>query len=237
MCTRSMRGDSARRCRAVKTIMKNSTFTIRLADTHNQRNEVGALLDKMYTRRGYESTGIATTHPHRVTLVASADDITLATITIGFDSRAGLLADELYNEEIDGLRRRGKRLCEFIKLALDSGTKSKQVLAAIFHISHIYARQIAQHTDLLIEVNPRHVTFYRRMLGFEQLGGERLNTRVNAPAVLLWADLNYVDRMIRDFGGCPELAANEKSLYPYAFSQADQENIAEQLRRLYVELP
>ena len=215
--------------------MRNSSFTVRLAATHYQRHEVGALLDKMYTRRGYQSGGMASTHPHRVTLVASADDNTLATITVGFDSRAGLLADELYKNEIDIFRRRGKRLCEFIKLALDGGVKSKQVLAAIFHISHIYAHDVTHHTDLLIEVNPRHVAFYQRMLGFVQLGGERLNLRVNAPAVLLWVDLNFVDEKIRQFGGRPELALTEKSLFPYAFSQSEQANITAQLRDLHVE--
>ena len=215
--------------------MRNNTFTVRLADTHDQRNEVGALLDKMYTRRGYQSNGLVPAHPQRVTLVASSEDNTLATITIGFDSRAGLLADALYKDEIDILRRRGKRLCEFIKLALDSGVKSKQVLAAIFHICHIYAREVTRHTDLFIEVNPRHVAFYQRMLGFVQLGDERLNTRVNAPAILLWVDLDYVDEKIREFGGRPELAVAEKSLFPYAFSQDDQARITAQLRSLHAE--
>lgn len=215
--------------------MKNRTFRIRLADTNHQRNEVGLLIDKMYAWRGYQSAGSRQEHPHRITLVASADENTLATITIGFDSRAGLLVDELYKDEIDVLRQKGKRLCEFIKLAVDGGVRSKHVLAAIFHISHIYAREITGHTDLFIEVNPRHVGFYERMLGFSQLAGERLNLRVHAPAVLLWIDLNYVDQKIREFGGHMELAVGEKSLYPYAFTQDEQALIAQQLRTLHSE--
>jgi hypothetical protein len=215
--------------------MKSSSFRIRLADTHYQRNEVGELLDRMYSRRGYQSSGSGHAHPHRVTLIASAEENTLATITVGFDSGAGLLADELYKAEIDLLRRRGKRLCEFIKLAVDGGVKSKQVLAAIFHICHIYAREVTNHSDLFIEVNPRHVAFYQRMLGFVQLGEERMNMRVNAPAVLLWVDLDFVDAKIREFGGRPEAAATEKSLFPYAFSQDEQRHIATQLRDLHEE--
>jgi hypothetical protein len=215
--------------------MVHKTFKVRLADTNQQRNEVGVLIDKMYSWRGYQTSGSSAAHPHRVTLVASADEITLATITIGFDSHAGLMVDGLYKNEIDVLRRKGKRLCEFIKLAVDGGVKSKQVLAAIFHISHIYAREVTQHTDLFIEVNPRHVAFYERMLGFAQLGDERMNQRVNAPAILLWVDLDTVDKNIREFGGRPELAATEKSLYPYAFTQEEQAQIAEQLRALHLE--
>lgn len=215
--------------------MESKTFKVRLADTNSQRNEVGDLIDRMYSRRGYQSSGGAQAHTHRVTLVASADENTLATITIGFDSAAGLLADELYKDEIDELRRRGKRLCEFIKLAVDGGVKSKQVLAAIFHICHIYAKEVTHHSDLFIEVNPRHVAFYQRMLGFVQLGDERMNLRVNAPAVLLWVDLDYVDAKIREFGGRPEVASTEKSLFPYAFSQQEQRHIAQQLRELHID--
>lgn len=213
--------------------MKSTTFRVRLADTNFQHNQVGDLLDRMYSRRGYQSSGSASAHPNRVTLVASADENTLATITVGFDSPAGLLADQLYKDEIDQLRRRGKRLCEFIKLAVDGGVRSKQVLAAIFHICHIYAKEVTHHSDLFIEVNPRHVAFYQRMLGFVQLGDERLNTRVNAPAVLLWVDLDYVDAKIREFGGHPEAAMTEKSLFPYAFTQDEQRHIADQLRALH----
>ena len=36
----------------------------------------------------------------------------------------------------------------------------------LFHIAYIFARRMHDRTDLLIEVNPRHVRFYERMLGF-----------------------------------------------------------------------
>lgn len=53
----------------------------------------------------------------------------------------------------------------------------------------------------MIEVNPRHVEFYRRMLGFEMFGAERLCNRVNAPAVLLRLDLSYARQQIEKLGG------------------------------------
>lgn len=212
--------------------MNNNVFRIRLAQTHRQRDEVSMLISKMYSWRGYESSGSMTNHPHRVTLVASSNDATLATITIGFDSSIGLLADDLYKSEIDVLRRQGKRLCEFIKLAVDEGVRSKYVLASIFHLSYIYARKVQEHTDLFIEVNPRHVKFYQKMLGFETLGEEKTNQRVNAPAVLLGLGWEYAHRKIQEFGGKPHLAAGEKSLYPYFFSPAEEERIAVQLRTI-----
>ncbi len=40
-------------------------------------------------------------------------------------------------------------------------------------------------TDVFIEVNPRHVTYYSRIMGFVVAAGERLCERVCAPSVLL----------------------------------------------------
>lgn len=210
--------------------MNSNVFKIRLAQTHQQRDEVSLLINKMYSWRGYEFSGSAMDHPHRVTLVAFSRDATLATITTGFDSPIGLLADELYKPEIDVLRRQGKRLCEFIKLAVDESVRSKHLLAAIFHLCYIYARKVQDHTDLFIEVNPRHVKFYQKMLGFETLGEQKTNRRVNAPSILLGLGWEYAHQKIQEFGGKPGLAVGEKSLYPYFFSPPEEERIAVQLR-------
>ena len=122
--------------------------------------------------------------------------------------------------------------CEFTKLAVDGEIKSKQVLAALFHIAFIYSFDIQEFTDLLIEVNPRHVKYYEKMLGFASWAETRVNRRVNAPAVLLRLELGYVRSQIAKFGGKPELAAGEKSLYPYAFSASEEVGIANRLSNL-----
>jgi hypothetical protein len=210
--------------------MTIKNFKVRLAETHRQHDDVSLLISKMYTWRGYEISATAMDHPHRVTLVASTNDATLATITIGFDSAIGLLADELYRAEVDVLRRQGKRLFEFVKLAVDDTVRSKHLLASIFHLSYIYACKIQEHTDLFIEVNPRHVNFYQKMLGFKKLGEEKMNQRVKAPAILLTLDREYADRNIQTFGGKPHLGMEEKSLYPYFFSPAEEAQITEHLR-------
>src|SRR5213076_1695759 len=62
---------------------------------------------------------------------------------------------------------------------------TKRVLAGLFHTAYLYASKLCGYTHAVIEVNPRHVAFYGKELGFNPIGTERLNTRVNAPAVLL----------------------------------------------------
>jgi hypothetical protein len=206
-------------------------FKIRAADSRGHRSSASILINKMYATRGYTTTGLPTQPmPNRITLVACEHEETLGTITVGFDSTSGLLVDELFREEVDLLRAQGRQVCEFTKLAMDSVVKSKRVLASLFHTAYIYAHRLKGHQNLLIEVNPRHVRYYERMLGFVVKSGERLNTRVNAPAVLLSLDFAHAHEQIARFGGKPHLAANERSLYPYFFSVGEEAGIVARLR-------
>jgi hypothetical protein len=204
---------------------------IRFADTQGRRSSAGMLIQKMYSWRGYPA-GPLDPNPSRVSLVASNGSTTLATITIGFDSDGILLADELYGQEVDALRARGERLCEFIKFAVDHSVQSKRVLASLFQIAYIFAHFIHGRTKLLIEVTPRHARFYTDMLRFVQVGEEKINPRVQTRGVLLALDFELVTEQIRLFGGQPHLAVTEKSLYPYAFSPQEQNGIAQRLRQL-----
>jgi len=106
------------------------------------------------------------------------------------------------------------------------------VLAAIFHIAYIHARRLRQSTDLLIEVNPRHVKFYQALLGFTVVGEERMDPRVGAPAVLLRLDLAYAESQIARWGGHRELADQTRLLYPYVFSPLEEKGIEGRLRLL-----
>jgi hypothetical protein len=123
-------------------------------------------------------------------------------------------------------------LCEFTKLAIDNDVRSRPLLAALFHLAFIYARRMYYCTDLLIEINPRHVSFYRRMLGFQQLGLQRFNARVAAPAVLMGLCLTHAETQIQHYGGHPQLYATVRSLYPYAFSRNEEVGIEQRLRSL-----
>lgn len=214
--------------------VQRKTFNIRLADSIGHRNKASLLMRKMYSWRGYSVPIENRDHPNRLTLIAAEDNHTVGTLTLGFDSPVGLSVDQLYQAEIEPLRRQGRKLCEFTRLAVDSNIRSKQVLAALFHIAYIYAHNILNHTDLLIEVNPRHVKFYERMLGFRQCGEERQNPRVNAPGVLLALELDYVHCRLQEFGGKAELAGVEKSLYPYGFSPHEEGGITRRIWQLNI---
>lgn len=212
------------------TEISRRLFHIRMADSIGRRTDASILINRMYATRGYRSSGLPEREPSsRITLVASEHESTIGTISIGFDSPGGLLVDSLFGTETAELRRAGHRLCEFTKLAMDSVVRSRRVLASLFHVAYIYSHRIFGGTSLLIEVNPRHVNYYKRMLGFKMIGPERLNQRVNAPAVLLCLDLSHAQAQIARFGGRAEQFATERSLYPYFFSRDDENGIVGRL--------
>lgn len=207
------------------------SLKIRLARGAPQHAAARLLIRKMYAGRGYRvPEGVPSAN--RVSLSVSDGDHVVGTLTLGLDGAEGLAADVLYPQELAQLRQAGRRLCEITQLAADTGLGARRVLFALFHIAYLYARRIQGATDVVIEVNPMHVRFYQRALGFEVLGPERLCPRVHAPAVLLRLDFEYVERQLARFAGRPERARSEKSLYPYAFSEIEAAGITQRLVRL-----
>ena len=219
--------------RSGHTPVDTSRFKIRLANTEGRRSKASYLIKRQFAWRGYQASALGDAPANQITLAAFSDDeLPVATITVGVDSPAGLSVESVYPEEVRKLRAEGGRPGEFTKLAVDSMVKSRSVLAAIFHIAYIYAYRIRDCTDLVIEVNPRHVRFYEAMLGFSRYGEKRLDPRVNAPAVLLRLALSHAEAEIARYGGHAELADEVRLLYPLFFSSAEEQGIEGRLRAL-----
>ena len=206
-------------------VIEQKNFRIRLADTESGRNSASMLINKMYAWRGYGSAHQVKASPSRITLTASDKEKVIGTVTLGIDSEEGLLADEIFKPEIDARRNAGGKVCELTKLAFDPDIRSKFALASLFHIVFIYGRRMHNCTDVFIEVNPRHRRFYETMLGFRRQCEIRTNPRVNAPAVLLWVDIGYVEEQIHKYGGTSDNPDTTRSLYPYFFSPREEPGI------------
>ena len=214
--------------------INQNAFGIRLTDTQEGRNSASMLINKMYAWRGYAGTHKVSDDPNRVTLTASGKDgEAVGTITLGLDSAVGILADEVFKDEIDACRRAGARVCELTKLAFDPRVQSKTALASLFHLAVIYARDLHQCTDIFIEVNPRHRRFYEHMLGFKRHGEAKTNPRVNAPAYLLGVNLAYVTEQIAKYGGTSDRPGTERSFYPHFFSVREERGIIDRLRGMH----
>jgi hypothetical protein len=212
--------------------INQTSFGIRVADTEEGRSAASLLINKMYAWRGYAGSHKIEDNPNRITLSATDKGMVKGTVTLGIDSPIGILADEIFREEIDAFRARGGKVCEITKLAFDPSASSKMALASLFHLLFIYGRHLHGCTDVFIEVNPRHRRFYETMLGFQKLGELRTNPRVSAPAYLLWTSLDYVEAQIARLGGTSTHPGAERSLYPYFFSLREEKGILNRLLAL-----
>ena len=218
--------DDLHRCRVGRKLYK-----IRSADCSVRRSSANILIHRMYATRGYVSRSLPDeASASRITLVASEHESAVATITVGFDSPDGLHVDALFSEEVAALRQAGHRVCEFTRLAIDPFVRSRQVLASLFNVAYIHAHRVMGCDTLLIEVNPRHVLYYERMLGFKVMAPQRHSHRVGAPAVLLGIDLSYIREQGERIARGAE-ASGERSLYPYWFSPLEEEAIFRRLMR------
>jgi len=201
-------------------------FKLRFAQHDEIFNSASMLVQKRYAWRGFPKAQLKK-YPNRITILSFHEERIVGTVTVGYDSDEGMLGDEIYKPEIDALRAQGKQVGELSKLAIDESIGSKQLLASLIHMSYLYG-VIHECTDAIIEIVPRHKVFYERMLGFKQIGEEKMNHRVHFPVLLMHLDLAYMGERIQAIGGKGK-AAKDRSLYPYFFSPQDQEGILARL--------
>ena len=177
-----------------------------IANTPEQRRAAFGLMSRRYAWRGYQaSTELDSTLPRGarasfyVTLLAGSVEKPLGTVTIGVDAAAGLFVDDVNKREVDAVRAKGRRVCELIRLAVDEVADSRRVLASLFEAIYVLGRNIFDVTDVFVEVNPRHVMFYRRIFGFVVAAETKVCPRVGAPSVLLRLDVDQLEHRLSPF--------------------------------------
>ncbi len=177
-------------------------FDLSIAKSPADLRAAEELVRHQYAARGYFADTEDPTAPppslkRTSAILARHNGEAVGTATVVIDSPTGLHADEVYGDLVNPLRAEGLRLGEVVRLAVSHQheTDSRETLAALFNAAHgvMVANQL---DDVFIEVNPRHVGFYRRALCFEVVGEERRCPRVNAPSVLLKMSVNDLTRKI-----------------------------------------
>ena len=194
-----------------------------LSGTTEEKRETSMLIEKRYAWRGYNGAATLEQLPNRMTMNAELFGRIYATLTVNIDSPAGLAVDETYPEEVAAFRRRGARICEFGKFAVEPTVRSKRLLGTLFQLLYIYAYRVQGCTDVLIEINPRHRFFYERYLEFTMIAAEKKCQRIGAPALLMHISAEKVRRRIAELAGRWRELPDEKSIYKYCLPQ-DQED-------------
>lgn len=220
--------------------LKEVSFSA-IQDEH-KRQVARDLLNDRYEWRGYGSSHDLRFDNHHTTFVAEIDQEIVGTMTLGVDSDRGLAIDKTFAEVVDEVRQEpGARICELTKLAFEENVRSKDVLAGLFHMAFIYGTTRTDCTDLFIEVNPRHVRFYEKMLGFRRIGPMAANLSVGAPSCLMRIAVSQIRDQIRQMAGAAA-GASDRSLYPHFFPPEEEGQVRRLLQsmrpsRAYSRLP
>jgi len=189
---------------AMETIQEGSRVIPTVAITENDFHAARSLVEGRYAWRGYRHTASesgATAEQRELTLVAwSGASAAAGTITLRFDGDCGLGADQTHGDSLDAIRSNGRVVCEFTRFAVAPTADSKATVAELFDLSYVLGRKMVGVTDVVVEVNPRHVGFYRRAFGFEPASEVRNCERVNAPAMLMRLDVDELERRMSVHG-------------------------------------
>ncbi|SER18727.1 hypothetical protein SAMN05421690_101157 [Nitrosomonas sp. Nm51] len=215
-------------------LQKNEGYDIHFVQNQQQCSKAKEFVKQMYALRGYQTQNISIdlASSRQITFVVVIGEMIVGAVTLRNDSSNGLLADALYQNELDGFREKDRNICELSKFALDPQYSSKEMIASLFQIAYVHARKVYQATDFFCEVNPRHAAPHKRMFGFRQIGEERTCARVDAPAVLLHLELGYIQSQTSV--DCDLHINTKKSIYSYFSSNKIEEIIFDRLPREFV---
>jgi len=170
-----------------------------VAVRREQLEAAEALVRRRYAWRGYDVQtdegwhGTESAKP--MTLLTEASGQLVGTLTVR--PQSPLCAEQTYGSDIARLRAAGHRLGEVVKLAVESGIDWKGALDALVQGAYLVSRVVHALTAIVIEVNPRHVRFYEKVLGFSVMATGGVCARVGAPSVLMLLDLDAFGERVR----------------------------------------
>jgi hypothetical protein len=208
---------------------------IKWADTREELEQAFSLLHDGFLRAGFlqepkRNSMLYNIHillPGSHTLLIKNCREVVATLSmVEDDPMLGLPLDAVYHQELDALRRQGRKVCEICSLAVSSKLASGKLLLPLFRA--MYWRALEDRIDdMCIMVNPKHATFYRTVLLFEDLGREKFLERVNAPAVALKASvLEYHGKLKEAYTGFESNSNVYDFFYSSHLTRVSQEEAA-----------
>ncbi|PCJ58638.1 MAG: hypothetical protein COA79_12830 [Planctomycetota bacterium] len=168
-------------------------------------------------------------HKDTVTFIAKQKSKVVGAITIVIDSKMGLPADNLFQEDIQSLRNSKKNPAEIISLAIDNSIKGAQnILIKLFNYVYISGRSLYGASNLIITINPRHVFYYKKKLLFNQMGAIKTYDKVGgADAVLLTLDYSKTD-LILNKTRKEEFKTN--TVYPFFINHEEEISALEKIK-------
>lgn len=101
-------------------ILRRDGYSIRSVNSSLHRSAVSALLQRMYSWRGYDTSSeeMFVNNSNWMTFEVSSQQQLVGTLTLGIDGEEGLLADKLHKDEINNFRKKRERYANCQNLPL-----------------------------------------------------------------------------------------------------------------------
>ena len=174
----------------------HDVWSLAYATTDQELLDALRLVQRRYELRGYLPGGadhadLTLYHvlPGSRTILIKAAERIVATATYVPDSPLGLPSERVFGPEVQEIRAAGRRIVEISGLAIEESVRANDrtnLAVWLFHTIEDLARASGNTDDLVITVNPRHVSYYSGRLGFNRVAGPRPFAAVQgADAVLL----------------------------------------------------
>jgi hypothetical protein len=213
----------------------------RLAATPRDRRDAFRLVYEKYLQQGMlepNRYGLRVTEFHLLdataVFIAEHDGRVIGTATLIGDGPAGLPLDAVYPEFLAHVRRRGLRVGEASSLAIRSPSNRTDlhVFLGLTRLIAQYARAQGMH-QLLVAWIPEHAEFYRRFLGFEQIGHVRPYPMVcDTLGVACRLDFEKVERNRPDwYDACFEHGFRPEELISHPMSEFERDAYARLIGR------
>jgi hypothetical protein len=175
---------------------------VKIAQERSDWEQAFELVASNYRARGYESSDARSLRftrfhalPDTVTFVAKDEGRVIATLSLVLDNTLlGLPMESIYQEEIAALRSQGRQICEVTSLA-DCNLSLREFMPVFVALMNLLTQYFlkAQANAMLITINPRHRSFYRKVMGFVPFGPWRAYPSVqNHPAEALLLDPDLI---------------------------------------------
>lgn len=175
---------------------------VKVASTPDEWEQAYRLVTTRYKEKGYADPRADELHftahhalPDTVTFVAKEEDRVLATVSLVPDNTVlGFPMEIVYGDEIAQLRRMGHRLNEVTCLA-DTDLSPREFLPVFMQLCRLLVQYTASQgsNEWIIEVNPRHVAFYKKIWGFVPIGPRRACPHVQgAPAEAFYMNIDLM---------------------------------------------
>lgn len=191
---------------AEKELVKSIHLKTKLASSKEDLQKVFKLAYEVYSEKGYavhhdtkmEVSPYDAHHDTLILMVENEDNEVVGSLTLYYDDGELLPADHIFHPELNAIRQQGIKFAEVSRFVVSHEYQhQKEILISLINTIYIHAFRMMNIDELIIEVNPRHVDYYRKLLGFVQWGDVKECPRVNnAPAVLLRCNSDKYKKVI-----------------------------------------